>query len=128
MECDVPLNVSGKKPSKNDKLQTLLSQTFSFLFAEQNKNVSSNFSIHLHTLRLQQVPLGKSSYGSHTAFTSMDWSTQVGYTSHHATHHEDYSTGVATEQHRKGAAASECSQSCQGSPLKNEMPTVKHLE
>lgn len=38
MDCDVPLNVSGKNPSENDKFQKLLSQTFSFLFAEQNQN------------------------------------------------------------------------------------------
>ena len=60
-------------------------------------------------------------------------STRLDCTSRHTTHHEDYSRGVATEQHGKGPQSvnvvrSCLTYSCQGSPLKTETATMKSLD
>lgn len=92
----------GKIPVKMTNSSSSWARPFLSCLVNRIKiTVSSNFGIHLRTLRLQHVLLGKNSYGSHTASTSMDCTTQVGCTSHHATHHEDYSRGVVKEQCRK---------------------------
>lgn len=121
----------GKIPVKMTNAWSSWTKTFISSFLNWIKiTVSSNFDIHLHSLRLQQVSLGKWSYGFYTAFTSMDWTTHLDCTSHHATHHEDYSRGLATEQCGKGdptrnAVRSCLIYSCQGSPLKTEMANHK---
>lgn len=101
---------------------------FSHLLNQIKITVSSHFDIHLHALRRQQESLWKWSYDSHTASTSMNWTTHLGCTSHHTTLHEDYSRGVGKGPQPVNAARSCLLYSCQGSPLKTEVDTTKRLD
>lgn len=81
MDCDVLVNAARKNPSENEKFQEPLNQNFSDLLNPLEVTISSHFDIHLHTLSLQQVPLGQRRYSSHTSFISMVWTTLLDCTS-----------------------------------------------
>lgn len=111
----------GKIPVKMPNSRSSWVRPFlSSLLNKIKRTVSSNFSIHLHTLSAswkKQLWLPFCLY-----LHGLDYTSGLHLPPCHC------SRGVATGQGRKGAPARECSQSCQGSPLKTEMPTMKHSQ